>query len=231
MSCKAPPFPGALADLAGATRGFLGHEEGLALYEYAYRAGRACIGPLVEIGSYCGKSTVYLGAGAEAAGATLICVDHHQGSEEMQAGWAHHDPGLADPETGLLESLPLWRSTVKKAGFRRVVGMIGESSVVASVWACPVSMLFIDGGHGRGPAWSDYRNWGRFVAVDGYLAIHDVFERDDMGGSPPFEIYRHALDSGHFRLAEAVDSLRILVRVVSRPGVPDPLPPEEAGPR
>ena len=52
--------------------------------------------PFVEVGSYCGRSTIWLGAAAREAGTVVFTVDHHRGSEENQAGWEHHDPALVD---------------------------------------------------------------------------------------------------------------------------------------
>ena len=62
------------------------------------RAGRDVAGlPLLEVGSYCGRSTVWIGAAARVAGVVLFAVDHHRGSEENQPGWEWHDATLVDP--------------------------------------------------------------------------------------------------------------------------------------
>ena len=68
-----------LLEIARACKGYLDEAEGLRLYSLAERYGR--LGPIVEIGSYCGKSTVYLGAGAQASNSFVVCVDHHRGSD------------------------------------------------------------------------------------------------------------------------------------------------------
>ena len=49
--------------------------------------GMAVLGPLVEIGTYFGKSTIYLAAAAVERGTVVVTVDHHRGSEEHQPGW------------------------------------------------------------------------------------------------------------------------------------------------
>jgi predicted O-methyltransferase YrrM len=188
-------------------------DEGLALYDAALAAG-VVAGPLLEIGTYCGKSAIYLGAAARERGTVLYTVDHHRGSEENQAGWEHHEPDLVDAETGRMDTLPVFRRTVHGAGLEdSVVAVVGDSTAVAATWGTPVSFLFIDGGHGPEPAHRDYEGWAPWVTLGGVLAIHDVFPDPADGGRPPFEIYRRALDSGGFDEIDAVGSLRALRRV------------------
>ena len=186
-------------------------DEGLALYEAAMSL--AVPGPLLEVGSYCGKSAVYLGAAAQSRGRVLFAVDHHRGSEENQPGWEHHDPELIDLELGVMDTLPFFRRAVHDAGLEgTVVAVVGDSPAVAAAWAGPLAMVFIDGGHGPAPARADYEGWAPHVAPGGLLAIHDVFPDPADGGRPPYGIYLRALDSGAFAETRAVGSLRILHR-------------------
>ncbi|MCE2512610.1 MAG: class I SAM-dependent methyltransferase [Acidimicrobiia bacterium] len=197
---------------AEAARGFMPAAEGLALYEAA--ASLDVDGPLLEVGSYCGKSAVYLGAAAQQAGRVLFCVDHHRGSEENQPGWEHHDPEVVDPDLGVIDTLPYFRRTISDAGLEEIiVAVVGDSPTVASLWATPLAMVFIDGGHGAGPAHRDYEGWSPHVTPGGLLAIHDVFEDPADGGRPPYEIWFRALSDGCFREQSAVGSLRVLRRV------------------
>jgi predicted O-methyltransferase YrrM len=200
---------------ARAATGFMPDDEGEALYLAALRAGASFAGAtLMEIGAWCGKSSVYLGAAAEETGAVLFSLDHHHGSEENQAGWEHHDTTLVDAETGAIDTLPRWRRTLVDAGLEAsVVGIVGDSPTVASHWSTPLAFCFIDGGHGEEPAWADYRGWAPNVVEDGWLAIHDVFPDPADGGRPPYDIWRAALDSGAFVEDGACGSLRILRRV------------------
>ena len=199
--------------VAEAARGFMPAAEGLALYEAA--ASLEVDGPLLEVGSYCGKSAVYLGAAAQQARRVLFCVDHHRGSEENQPGWEHHDPAVVDPDLGMIDTLPFFRRTVRDADLEgTIVAVVGDSPTLASLWATPLAMVFIDGGHGAEPAHRDYEGWSRYVKPGGLLAIHDVFEDPADGGRPPYEIWCRALSDG-FREQAAVGSLRVLRRVGS----------------
>lgn len=199
-----------------ATKGFMPAEEGDALHAAALAAAEAVPGaPFAEIGSYCGRSTIWLAAAAREVGTVVFAVDHHRGSEENQAGWEHHDPTVVDERTGLMDTLPHFRRTLFDAGLEDyVVAIVGQSPVVAAHWSTPAALLFIDGGHGVEPARADYAGWAPKVAARGTLAIHDVFPDPADGGSPPYEhIYVPAIESGQFTLASATGSLRILRRV------------------
>ena len=209
-------LPPELREAALAARGFMPADEGDALHAAAVEAGAAVPGaPFLEVGSYCGRSTIWLGAAARACGTTLLAVDHHRGSEENQAGWEHHEPDLVDPRTGRMDTLPVFRRTVFDAGLEDVViAMVGLSPAAAAVWTTPLAFLFVDGGHGVEPARADYAGWTPHVAPGGTLAIHDVFPDPADGGRPPYEeIYLPALASGRFAERSATGSLRILTRV------------------
>lgn len=208
------PLSPALRDSAIAAKGFMPPDEGDALYAAAVAAGQAVDAPMVEIGSYCGKSTLWLGGAARAVGTVVFAVDHHRGSEENQAGWEHHDPTVVDPRTGRMDTLPTFRATIHDAGLEDVViAVVGPSPTVARYWTTPLSLLFIDGGHGEVPALLDYQGWAPHVAVGGTLAIHDVFPDPADGGRPPYEqIYLPSLRSGGFTEIGATGSLRLLRR-------------------
>jgi predicted O-methyltransferase YrrM len=199
-----------------AAKGFMPADEGDALHDAAVAAATALPGlPLVEIGTYCGRSTIWLGAAARATGTAVFTIDHHRGSEENQAGWEHHDTEVVDPRTGQMDTLPFFRRTIHEAGLEDVViAVVGWSPTVARYWTTPCSLVFIDGGHGEEPARLDYEGWAPHVAPGGTLAIHDVFPDPAAGGRPPYEqIYRPALESGRFVETGAFGSLRVLRRV------------------
>jgi len=204
-----------LRAIAEAAKGFMPPDEGLALHETGLAAAGALPGrPLVEIGSWCGKSAVYLGSAAQAAGTVLFSVDHHRGSEENQTGWEHHDVEVVDEELGKIDTLPFFRRTIHDAGLEgAVVALVGDSPTVARFWTTPCALVFIDGGHGEEPAHADYEAWAPHVMVDGWLAIHDVFPDPADGGRPPYEIYCRAMASGAFEEASVMGSLRVLRRI------------------
>ncbi len=215
----APPMPAGLRHAAEAAKGFMPPEEGLALYRTA--AAYAPRGPIVEIGTYCGKSTIYLAAAARDADQVVVTVDHHHGSEENQPGWEYHDTTLVDERTGRLDTLPHFRATLAASGLEaRVVAVVGRSAQVAGLWRTPLGMLFIDGGHTDTAAQADYANWSPWVTSGGALAIHDVFPDPADGGQAPYRIYQQALASGEFSEVAVHGSLRVLERTAPAPPQP-----------
>ncbi|MCK9991540.1 MAG: MMP 1-O-methyltransferase [Alphaproteobacteria bacterium] len=196
-----------------AVKGFMDPVEGAALHDAAF--GMADRGPVMEIGSYCGKSTVYLGAACKARGALLYALDHHRGSEENQPGWEHHDPGTWDAKAGAMDTLPFFRDTLRRAGLEdTVIAIVTKSRLAARHWNIPLSMLFIDGGHALEMALIDYRGFSGHVMQGGILAIHDIFPDPRDGGQAPYEIYRLALASGMFEELAMVKSLGLLRRIL-----------------
>src|SRR3954454_22895959 len=201
---------GVLRHAAESARGFMPPDEGLALHDAA--AATTAPGPFLEIGSYCGKSAVYLGAAARQRDTVLFSVDHHRGSEENQPGWEYHEADLVDPDVGKIDTLPYFRRTIHDAGLEDVViATVADSPTLARFWTTPLAFLFIDGGHGTEPAHRDFELWTPHVAPGGTLAIHDVFPNPADGGRPPYEeVYLPALASGRFVERCACGSLRIL---------------------
>ena len=193
-------------------KGFLDADEGTALYEHALVA--ADLGPLLEVGSYCGKSSVYLGAACKHKQTILFAVDHHRGSEEHQLGEEYHDPDLYDARFAKMDSFPQFRHTLARANLEDVVVPIVAPSVLAArFWSTPLGLVFIDGGHSMQAALNDYRNWAGHVVRGGYLVIHDVFPSPADGGRPPFEIWKLAQESGLFEALPLVKSLGVLRRL------------------
>ena len=197
--------------LALACKGFLDEVEGLRLYALAKE--HAQLGPVLEIGSYCGKSSIYLGAGAKEVGGTLICVDHHRGSEEHQPGEQYHDPSLFDADAQRMDSLFELRRTLRRAELEETaIVLVAGSQRAARVWHMPLGMVFIDGGHSHAQAHADYEGWAERVAPGGILAIHDLFPDPAEGGQAPIEIYRRGLSSGLFEALPGSKTLGVLRR-------------------
>lgn len=201
-----------LLALAERVKGFMPSDEGRALHDIALAHSTG--GTWLEVGAWCGKSAVFLGAAAHERDSVLYSLDHHHGSLENQRGWEHFDEELVDPLDGRLNTLPAWQRTIAAARLEEVViGLVGPSLIIAAHFEQPLDLLFIDGGHAREVAWADYRAWTPKVVRGGSLLIHDVFADPADGGRPPYEIYRAALESGEFRERGHQGSLRWLERV------------------
>ena len=205
------PLPPRLRQVAEEAPGFLPEDEAEALHAAAISAPD---GPLLEIGTYCGKSAVWLGWAARLTDTVLFTVDHHRGSEEHQPGWEYHDPTLVDPQDGRIDTLPTFRRTMAATGLDdTVVAIVGDSARVASHWGTPLSFVFIDGGHTDDAARADYEGWAPQLVAGGLLAIHDVFDDPADGGQAPYRIWQRALNEGGFTHIAAAGSLRVLRRV------------------
>ncbi|MEW5723822.1 MAG: class I SAM-dependent methyltransferase [Thermodesulfobacteriota bacterium] len=201
--------PGLVAE----TKGFLDEEEGARLYQVALEAAR--FGPCLEIGSYCGKSALYLGAAVRRRGGVLFSIDHHRGSEEQQPGQEYFDPDLLDAD-GRLDTFRFFRATLEKAGLEdTVVPIVCRSDLAAKAWATPLALVFIDGGHAYETAVADYRHWTPHLLPGGYLLIHDIFENPAQGGQAPFQVYKTALATGGFQELPRTKTLGVLKKITS----------------
>lgn len=198
-------------ELVDTVRGFLDDAEADHLYDIARLA--APMGPCLEIGSYCGKSAIFIGTACREAGSILFSIDHHQGSEEQQPGEAYFDPALFDYTTGRINTLPFFLTAIERAGLTNtVVPMICPSETAARQWVTPLSFVFIDGSHAFDAAVTDYRCWAPHLLPGGFLLIHDIFEDPAKGGQAPFEVYKMALSSGLFTTHSRVQTLGVLKR-------------------
>ena len=212
-------LPSDLLPHARAAKGFMPEDEGDLLHRTALAHLPA--GPALEVGTYCGKSAIYLGAAARETGSVVFTLDHHRGSEENQAGWKHHDASLVDDEFGLMDTLPVFRKTIARAGLEdEVVAIVGRSTTVAPRWRTPLALLFIDGGHAEVHAQNDYSGFAHWVQPGGVLVVHDVFEHPEDGGQAPFHVWQRAVASGAFTPGETVGSMRVLVRTRGNAGEP-----------
>lgn len=205
------PSAAVLAAFEAAT-GFMPVDEGLALYAAASAAAAETGLPLLEVGTYCGRSTVLIADAARRAGVVALTVDHHRGSEEQQPGWEYHDASLVDPEVGRMDTLPQFRRTLHAAGLEEhVIALVGRSPQVAAVWGAPLGLVFIDGGHTDEHATGDYEGWTPHLAPGGLLVVHDVFPDPADGGQAPYRVYLRALAEGFVEVS-VTGSLRVLRR-------------------
>ena len=198
-------------DLISSVKGFLDEDEGRCLYEMALKA--CSLGPCLEIGSYCGKSTLYLAAACKEKSGILFSIDHHRGSEEQQPGEEYFDPELFDARTGRIDTFDRFRTTIENAKIEdTVVPIVCRSEVAAREWATPLSLVFIDGGHAFETVLTDYTAWAGHILSGGYLMVHDIFSDPAQGGQAPYHIYNLALASDLFREIRMVKSLGVLQR-------------------
>lgn len=191
-----------VAALSAAVPGWLFPDEGPALYEAALTIPA---GPIVEIGSYCGKSTVFLGAAARQLGTVVFAVDHHRGSVEMQPGRENHNPAVS--VDGVHDTLFEFRRSIVGADLAdHVVAVVGPSMVVAPFWRTPVGMVFIDAAHDFLSVRADFVAWAAHVVPGGVLAFHDTTIPDVNA------VALEAAQSG-FVMESQVETLRILRRL------------------
>lgn len=195
------------------TKGFLDPAEGQRLYEVALAASQ--MGPCLEIGSYCGKSALYLGTACRENQQVLYSIDHHRGSEEQQPGEEYFDPDLFDDRRGVIDTLPFLREALARAGLEEtVVPLVCASQVAAQSWATPLALVFIDGGHAFETAWQDFRCWSEHLQVGGYLLIHDIFKDPRKGGQAPYDVYQRALATDQYEALDMTGTLGVLRRHV-----------------
>ena len=193
-------------------KGFLDPKEGDALYSYAKKY--SIYGSCLEIGSYCGKSAVYLGMAVKENGQKLYSVDHHKGSEEQQPGEEYFDPDLKSKDGDGIDTLPFFLDTIEKSKLQSfVIPIVSTSEEAYEDLDINFDMIFIDGGHSEEAAQKDYDLWTHRINIGGILAIHDVFPNPKDGGRPPYKIYIKALESGNFEELEVVKSLRLLRKI------------------
>ena len=193
-------------------KGFLDPIEGEALYLYAKQYVKN--DPCLEIGSYCGKSSVYLGSAVKENGQKLYSIDHHKGSEEQQPGEEYFDSDLINAEGNGIDTLPFFLETIEKSKLDKfVIPIVSTSEEAYQDFTLNFDMVFIDGGHSEKAAQKDYELWSQRITKGGLLAIHDVFPNPEDGGRPPYNIYRRALDSGNFKKLEMIKTLGLLKKV------------------
>lgn len=199
------------SELISTTKGFLHEDEGRCLYDIALKASR--LGPCLEIGSYCGKSTIYIGIACRMNNSILFSIDHHRGSEEQQPGQPYFDAALFDPKSGRVDTFYEFRKTIQNAGMEdTVVPLVSRSDVAARCWATPLGMVFIDGGHTMEAALNDFIAWSPHIVPEGYLLVHDIFMDPSVGGQAPRHIYDLAQSSGQFNCIYMIGTLGVLQR-------------------
>ena len=190
-------------------KGFMPKHEGIALTKWSEKF--SSIGPIMEIGSYCGKSAIYLSKGAILNDQLVYTIDHHFGSEEHQIKEEYFDSEIFDYKNQRVNTLPLLIKNITKIQVKNIVPIVSNSVDIASKWNAKLGMVFIDGGHSFKAANNDYVSWSTKIKKNGALVIHDIFENPDEGRQAPFEIFQKALKN-NFEVYERVDTLACLIK-------------------
>jgi hypothetical protein len=192
-------------------KGFLTEAEGMRLFDLAMESSR--LAPCLEIGSYCGKSTLFLAEGCRASGQhPLFAIDHHQGSEEQQFGQAYFDPEIFDAEEGIVNTLGCFMKNVRGAGLEDwVIPIVARSHHIGRYWpGAELGLVFIDGGHSELDVFRDFHLWSPQVMSGGYLCLHDIFADPADGGQAPYRVFQFAQLIGCWECVERLDTLGIL---------------------
>ncbi len=146
--------------LTSEINGWLSDSEGELLYKLAedVPSGQA----IVEIGSWKGKSTVWLAKGTEAGQRNKVyAIDPHQGSR------AHISEGEDNTYAVFLTNL-------SKAGVRDiVVPLVTTSDEAAKWWQGSVGLLWLDGSHKYENVKRDLFLWKQYLVNGARVALHD----------------------------------------------------------
>ncbi len=180
-----------LKKLAGSVQGFLTEAEGLALYDYAKRcSGR---GVIVEIGSWKGRSSIWLASGSKhGRKITLYCIDPHTGSpecREMFGPICTLDEFLHNIHTAKVDNL--------------VVPVVKTSEQAAREFLHPVELIFIDGDHDYESVKRDFELWYPKLVTGGVIAFHD----STVWPGPKAVVRQAIYRSRHFKNIRVIDSL------------------------
>jgi len=191
-------------------KGFMPPNEGVALMNWAKKFSN--IGQILEIGTYCGKSSLYLSAGAKNNNENVFTIDHHFGSEEHQLNEEYFDEEVYDQTINAINTLPIFIKNVNKFKATNIIPIVSDSKKVSLNWSTYLGMVFIDGGHSYESANTDYISWEPYITQKGALVIHDIFENPKDGGRAPYEIYKKALNNG-YKLYERVATIACLIKI------------------
>lgn len=195
----------AVAEITATVDGFLFPREGPLLYDLA----RACTGRgvIVEVGSWKGKSTIWLARGSEAgARVPIFAVDPHTGSPELRELFGDR-----------IWTLPEFEENIERAGVGDLVfPLVTASEEAAADFSRPVELLFIDGAHDVASVRGDIDVWLPWVVEGGVVAMHDTGRDQE-----PFLVAMETLYAGRgFRDVRFVDTISY-ARKTDRPTVYD----------
>ena len=174
--------------------------------------------PGLEIGSYIGSSTVFMGIEFKKYNNVLFSVDTHRGSSEHQKGMDLFMDEYYDEDVGKLDTFREFRKQVDNMGQSdTVIPIVTDSHILAKYWTTPLSMIFIDGDHDGDAPIRDYDDWIGMLVPGGFMILHDVWMNDEQRSQKgrrdgPYLAVKKALDSGMFSSFGVEGTLGILRR-------------------
>ena len=141
--------------------------------EELYRLAGLAPGPIVEIGSLCGKSTCYLAAGSSH---TVYAIDLWETAEYQVAPRWQKLKGKTRRHKG--DIYQEYLKNIKAIGVESGIVSIKASSFdIGKTWTEPIGGLFIDGEHSYEACLNDYQNFAPYVVGGGWIAIHDYHKK------------------------------------------------------
>jgi predicted O-methyltransferase YrrM len=158
---------GAILDRMEQLEGWFRREEGELLLRTARQAIAGRTAPaIVEVGSYCGKSTIVLAAAARSVNppARVYAIDPHEG-----------EVGARDTLEGVRSEAPTFerfRANVAAAGVDDLIHAIRRRSYDVP-WQSPIAFLFVDGLHDYENVSRDFRHFEPCLSEGAYVAFHD----------------------------------------------------------
>ena len=185
-------------------KGFLSDKEAKKLQELFLNVHH--LGAVLEIGTYCGKSTLNFAHVAKKINGLVYTVDHHIGSEEHQLGEEYFDQENFDETLNRVNTIPLLQKNLEEVKeITNIIPIIGDANTISQSWQTRLGMLFIDGSHSFESANNDYENWKHLIEKHGALAFHDIYEDPSKGGQAPYKVFQKAIDDG-FKIFDRVDT-------------------------
>jgi len=171
--------------------GFLSIKEGELLYNLAKNVKGK--GVIVEIGSYKGKSTVWLARGSKAGNKIKVyAIDPHTGNPEHKKRF------------GKIWTFEEFKKNIKYAKVDDIViPIVKTSEEAAKNFDKPVELIFIDGNHEYKFVKLDFEMWFPKVVNGGIMAFHDT-----IGWPGPKKVVEEFVyKSKKFRNVKFIDSI------------------------
>ncbi|WKZ17917.1 MAG: class I SAM-dependent methyltransferase [Candidatus Jettenia sp. CY-1] len=177
--------------------GWLTDKEGELLYTLAKNCTSENV--IVEIGSWKGKSTIWLGMGSKRGNKLKIyAIDPHKGHK--------HRPDK-------IETFEEFQRNIKKAKIDDIITPIVKTSEEAAKnFDEPITLIFIDGNHEYDHVKLDVELWFPKVTEGGILAFHDTASGNRWTG-PKKVVKELVYKSKKLRNVRFVNSITIVEKV------------------